>query len=581
LNDLTISAGHRFRLRTDIMLLAAAFFAEAIVFYVHVTRDVAPYYPPNFDQLTYYLITYDLIDAFHLRGFGAFVGELLQPANATGTTFDLQGALLSLIGGKNRTTLLSINLLYLLILQLVFFLVIRSRIERAAFAWIGIALLMSLATLFNSAGGVYDYRIDFSALSLYGIWICLIVWSGAFRHTGRTLVTSLICVWLIYARFFTIIYVGGVLSGLLVYNLYGIWRAASTNESAVAIRRARNVVLSGAIIAAICLPRLYLSRDAIYAYYMVGHVLGEEKFIRAHEMGLYSVTDHLFYYPKSLLKHVGVLTFLMAGALAGSSMWIDRLSVTELSERLHRFRQEFVALGLAVLIPIVVLTVNVSKSPVVGGIVVVPIVLAMILFGAAAWPRGGILQRDASWKVKLPAIVMTIALVAFAAKGLSSRSLAPRADLERISLLAQTIATYAKDNDLSRLTMSMDRVVDYQNIGTPRLYSIESLHRDLDIEPRFGHGAYGIFATSREDALRLFADSDVIVLTDPVTDRAYPYPMNTKIREYWDELWQWTKQNRVLIFSTDIFGIPYRVFARSFPDKPQAGGAPTSNTKPH
>jgi hypothetical protein len=298
-------------------------------------------------------------------------------------------------------------------------------------------------------------------------------------------------------------------------------------------------------------------------------------------MGLYSVTDHLFYYPKSLLKHVGVLTFLMAGALAGSSMWIDRLSVTELSERLHRFRQEFVALGLAVLIPIVVLTVNVSKSPVVGGIVVVPIVLAMILFGAAAWPRGGILQRGASWKVKLPAIVMTIALVAFAAKGLSSRSLAPRADLERISLLAQTIATYAKDNDLSRLTMSMDRVVDYQNIGTPRLYSIESLHRDLDIEPRFGHGAYGIFATSREDALRLFADSDVIVLTDPVTDRAYPYPMNTKIREYWDELWQWTKQNRVLIFSTDIFGIPYRVFARSFPDKPQAGGAPTSNTKPH
>ena len=65
------------------MLLAAAFFAEAIVFYVHVARDIAPYYPPNFDQLTYYLITYDLIDAFHLRGFGAFVGELLQPANAT------------------------------------------------------------------------------------------------------------------------------------------------------------------------------------------------------------------------------------------------------------------------------------------------------------------------------------------------------------------------------------------------------------------------------------------------------------------------------------------------------------------
>ena len=113
--------------------------------------------------------------------------------------------------------------------------------------------------------------------------------------------------------------------------------------------------------------------------------------------------------------------------------------------------------------------------------------------------------------------------------------------------------------------MSSDRVVDYQNAGTPKLFSIEALHRNLEIDPRFGHGTYGIFATSREDALRLFADSDVIVLTDAVTDRSHPYPMNTKIKEYWDELWQWTNQNRALLFSTEIYGIPYRVFVRPFP----------------
>ena len=91
------------------------------------------------------------------------------------------------------------------------------------------------------------------------------------------------------------------------------------------------------------------------------------------------------------------------------------------------------------------------------------------------------------------------------------------------------------------------------------------LHRNLDIDPRFGHSVYGIFATPREDALRLFADSDVIVLTDAVTDRSYPYPMNTKIKEYWDELWEWTNQNRALLFSTEIYGIPYRVFVRPLP----------------
>jgi hypothetical protein len=41
--------------------------------------------------------------------------------------------------------------------------------------------------------------------------------------------------------------------------------------------------------------------------------------------------------------------------------------------------------------------------------------------------------------------------------------------------------------------------------------------------------------------------------------------MNTKIKEYWDELWEWTNQNRVLLFSTEIYGIPYRVFVRPLP----------------
>ena len=154
---------------------------------------------------------------------------------------------------------------------------------------------------------------------------------------------------------------------------------------------------------------------------------------------------------------------------------------------------------------------------------------------------------------------------AFAIRGTSPKDIAPRADLERITLLARSIATYAADNNLDRLSMSTDRVVDYQNVGTLKLASIELLHRSLDVDGLLGHGTYGIFATSREDALRLLAESDVIVLTDPVTDRSHPYPMNTKIKEYWDELWQWTNENRVLLFSTEILGIPYRVFVRSLP----------------
>ena len=568
--------------RIHIVLLIALFAVEAMIFYVHVARDIAPFYPSNFDQLSYYLATYDLISAFHARGPSVLVEELLQPNSATGTTFVLQGALLSLIGGENRTAILSINLVYLLALQFVFFVVIRTRTGRTDLAWIGMAFLLSLSTLFNGAGGIYDYRIDFSAFCLYGIWTCLLVWSGSFLRTSRALVVVAIGILLVYSRFFTIIYVGGVLGTLLAINTYGIWRNPSPYRTAVAARRIRNILLSGTIIAVICGARLFLSRAAIYDYYVVGHVLGEEKFIRAHELGIYTVAGHLFYYPKSILKeHVGLLTFSMAGALAGWSLWSHRVTTSELFTRPRRFQQEFITLGLAILIPVAFLTINVSKSPVVGGIVAVPILLAMVLFGAAVWPRGGRLELAPPWARMLPALVMAIALTAFVSKGLSSKHLPVRADLERITLLAKTIASYAADNNLTRLTMSSDRVVDYQNAGTPKLFSIELLHRNLDIDPRFGHSVYGIFATPREDALRLFADSDVIVLTDAVTDRSHPYPMNTKLKEYWDELWEWTNQNRVLLFSTEILGIPYRVFVRSPPNREHPlGRASTDDAQP-
>lgn len=545
------------------LFLIALLGAEALVFYLHVVKFVTPLYPPRFDQLSYYLATYDLLRSFHASGFGAFAAELLQPGSATGSTFVLQGALLSLIGGENRTAFLSINLIYLFALQLILFGAVHSRTGRLDSAWVAVALLLSTSTLFQTAGGIYDYRIDFSALCLYGIWTCLVIWSGAFRHSGRTWLAALAAILLIYSRFFTVVYVAGTLGALLAINCLAMRRSRSTETRNVSIQRLRNILISGSIIAAVCLPRLYLSRDAIYGYYMIGHLLGNEKYIRAHELGLHSVAEHLLYYPKSIFeKHVGPMTWLLAAALAAWSLLYDRRGIREGLARLRAFEQEFVALGVAILIPVAALTANISKSPVVGGIVTVPIVLAIVLFGAALWPRGAIRRLSRSRWIGLAPVAVTVGLSIFVAKGLFAGGLPPYGDLDRIALLAKSIATYAADNHLDRISMSTDRVVDYQNVGMPKLAAIEMLHGDLAVDGLLGHGAYGIFATSHDDAMRLIAASDVIVLTDPDIDRTQPYPINTKIKEYWGELWNWSSQNRRLAYSTEIFGIPYRVFVR-------------------
>jgi hypothetical protein len=224
------------------------------------------------------------------------------------------------------------------------------------------------------------------------------VWSGSFRHTSRIFVVVLASIFLVYHRFFTIIYVAGVLGGLLAVEIYEIWQSSSTGRKTVAVRQARNILLSGMMIAVVCLPRLYLSRSAIYGYYVMGHVLGDEKFIRANELGLHTVAGHLFFYPGSILvKHVGPVTLLIAGALMSWRLRSERVPVSALLIRPYRFRREFISLGVAVLIPIIILTTNISKSPVVGSIVVVPILLAMVLFGASVWPRPTPTNLSPSW----------------------------------------------------------------------------------------------------------------------------------------------------------------------------------------
>src|SRR5712671_584230 len=66
--------------RIHTVLLIVLFAVKAVIFYVHVARDIAPFYPSNFDQLSYYLATYDLISALHARGLSVLVEELHETA---------------------------------------------------------------------------------------------------------------------------------------------------------------------------------------------------------------------------------------------------------------------------------------------------------------------------------------------------------------------------------------------------------------------------------------------------------------------------------------------------------------------
>jgi hypothetical protein len=109
--------------------------------------------------------------------------------------------------------------------------------------------------------------------------------------------------------------------------------------------------------------------------------------------------------------------------------------------------------------------------------------------------------------------------------------------------------------------MPTDRVVEYDNAGIPKLFSIELLRRKREIEGLPGH-IYGIFATPRNEAMRIFAEERRDRADRPHHRPAILFPINGKIEEYWDDVWRQMHRDRKLIYSTEILGIPYRVFVR-------------------
>jgi hypothetical protein len=97
------------------------------------------------------------------------------------------------------------------------------------------------------------------------------------------------------------------------------------------------------------------------------------------------------------------------------------------------------------------------------------------------------------------------------------------------------------------------------NIGTIELDAFERFRRRL----KFRKGLdYDFMPTPRDIALKIVADSDIVILTDPVLGRDQPYPMNAAIREYWEDMRKLATQRGTLLISRDIVGIAHQVFVR-------------------
>lgn len=528
--------------------LAFGLALEAIIFYVHVHLQVAPYYPQVFDQLTYMSATTQLLDNFSRHGLAALIQPFLSPM-ATGITYPLQGALAQLVLGPSRGALLTVNLIYFLAVQLCLFLTVRRALGATQPAWLALALFIGCVGIFKTAGGIADYRIDFAAMCLFGIWVCTLSWTREFTSRKFSILAGLIAAALILLRFITAAYVGPIY--LILFCYLAFWKR---RDEPIYLARVVNILISGATLAVMTLPALALAWRPIIAYYVHGHVYGDEPAIRAADVGVVDLSSNLSYYPRSLMHfQIGTLGVVIIAATLIVAL-IGKLRRPSL-----RIRNSFDALvfSLALLVPLAVLTCDYSKSPVVVGIVLVPLMLLVAsIWHSFANPHFG--AGSVRWTTYFFLVAGAVGFVVDASAQRVDISPADQAEIRKLNL---AIAAYSAD--LAQPRIAFDRMTDFLNGATLQYYFRQEYGPDRP-SPAFQESLAAIFAVRREQALSAVKSSDVVVLTDKTTRRGKGL-FDTAIIEYWDALDDFAESNLKVLAAGTVDGIPYRVLVRAVP----------------
>jgi len=502
------------------------------LFRQQMLREVTWAYPSGFDQTAYLIQAYVDYERIISAGFLSGLKASLLAPSATGIMLQTQAALLFLMVGPNRLTALTLSFLYFALFQSVLVYTLNWLTGRWSVAFTGLGLfLVSTSRFAVFGGGLADFRIDSTAASLYGITLCLAIRSRSFRSRRWALICGAAATLLVLFRFVSITYVLGLLGSFIAYLIIQALRHTKDSSIIPRIRRqAYGIATAMLPIACGATPFLVLNRRALYDYYIVGHVLGKENQIRAAEFGAVGFYNFYFYYPTSLCKdHLGT-SFIGLGLLILAVFVACRLFAAlrhSSSDCKGLLSDSFALSFLALLVPLALFTLDVSKSPIVGSILVIPVVWLVLLGGL--WISGLVKGTAVTpvWCIALGATAMLVLMAGlgseFAMSAKQLRGTLNREEEEHLLDAYDRIGAYCTTLGLKTTRVAVDRILDYFCGPTVPVMTYERSRTPLAFEFVLSKSMYPV---GRQEALDAIKSSDIAIITTNIVpaDEASPYP---------------------------------------------------------
>ena len=373
-------------LTTESALLLFIFVIEWFLFKSYVLREISCGFPTSFDQSAYlaqYYTNYESI----LNG--SILRFILKPLYggyshvAQGFWLDYQAVLLSVIFGASRLVALSTNLIYYLILQLFFYKSIKSITHDSLPAFMCLGMLLGLGTPFIFAGGMFDFRPDFIAFCIFGIFISSVIISDAFLNRKWSVVAGAFAGLLILTRYFTSVYVFVIYFIFTLVILISMIKGLGSYRADSTIIRIKNIILSGLCILMVSIVPLLFSLKAIMYYY--GRVNTDSYTLWSSERGVSSLYENIMFY----FEHISIQTYI---TIAIFIMCLFTLMLSSVLNKTHRNIQDssirsddiimsIVFLTLALVVPFTILARIKSSNECTISIIIIPVlyILSAIL----------------------------------------------------------------------------------------------------------------------------------------------------------------------------------------------------------
>ena len=511
---------------------------QIAAYYAFVSREISGGYPFANDQAGYLSKSHQIFESMLSRGIFTSLWQGMTSKEPTGMLMPSEAAFLYLLFGVSRAVALSIHLFHWIVLQVVVFATFSRLTRSASWGYYAVGLLLLISSPFQFVGGMFDFRMDFSAACLFGIVCSLVIYTQCSDDRRATWYLAGACVYAICFRHILLVFLGGTFGIFSVVLLIQYMRGTRI-ERLVVRGPLRNFIIPTFCLSLGGLLMIAAKYQAFYSYYVIGHLIGSENEVRAAEYGV-NVIGRYAYYPLSVAQqHLGYPALVVLGGvfvlflIQAIVLRVGGFKDASTTGSSETGKASMLFVGLLIFITLGVLTANTSKSPVVGSILTAPILLLFALL-----TRAIVSMARPKTAVHWQRLLMVIPLVVFALgtartlqsySGRTSLTLA-RTQFEQLPRAYRAIGDYLSLFDVANPKFFADRVTDYQTPAAVQVSYYEMTGRTFKVvDPVGGNVVLSNFQPFRE----FLQDADVAMISEniPFGDAQNPMPTVQMFRD--------------------------------------------------